>query len=177
MSAGAFGILARFDTPSDLLNAANAARDAGYRRFDTFTPFPVHSIDRAMGLRDTRLPWIALAMGALGLFAATALQGWAMGVAYPMITGGKPLFSLPAFVPIMFELTVLFAAFGAVFGMLWLNRLPALYHPLFKSKEFARVTRDGFFLAIESADPKFDAAGVRDFFRLHGAKNIEEIYE
>lgn len=177
MSAGLYGILARFDTPAGLLSAASAARDAGYRRFDTFTPFPVHGMERAMGLCDTRLPWIALAMGAVGLAAATGLQGWAMGVAYPMITGGKPLFSLPAFVPIMFELTVLFAAFGSAFGMLWLNRLPALYHPLFKSKEFARVTRDGFFLAIESADPKFDTAGVREFFRARGAKTVEEIYE
>ncbi len=177
MSAPAWGIVAVFETPAEILRAAEAVRDAGYRRFDVHTPFPVHHMDRAMGLRDTRLPWVILGMAVLGCATAVGLQGWAMGKGYPFILSGKPLFSLPAFVPIIFELTVLFAAFGAVFGMLAFNRLPALYHPLFKNRPFSRVARDGFFIVIESSDEKFKAEDVRKLFESLGAKEIEDVHD
>lgn len=173
----AWGTLAQFASPANAMDAAEILRNAGYRRFDVHSPFPIHHMEKSMGLRDTRLPWIILGMGAFGLAAAVGLQGWAMGTAYPFIVSGKPYFSLPAFVPIIFELTVLFSAFGAVFGMLAINRLPALHHPLFRNAAFSRATRDGFFVSVESGDPKYDMLALHHMMRHAGAVSIEEVYE
>ena len=152
-----FGLLAEYDTPTDLVKASRKIRDAGYERWDTYTPFPVHGIDQAMGIKMTRLPWLVLGAAATGLITAFALQSWTNAIDYPFLISGKPYLSIPANVPIYFELTVLFSAFAALFGMLALNNLPMPAHPLDLKKRFRRVTDDKFFLVVEARDPKFDA--------------------
>lgn len=156
-----FALVAEFDDVTSVKEAARRVRDAGYTRFDVYSPFPIHGIDRAMGIRSTRLPWIVLASGLTGLSCALLLQWWTNGVDYPFRISGKPLFGLPAAIPITFEVTVLFSAFAAFFGMLLLNRLPQHHHSIFEHGRFARASDDGFFLAVEAADPRFDATAVR----------------
>lgn len=170
-----WGLLAEFDSTYGLYHAAEKVRDAGFQKWDAHTPFPVHGLDDAMGLGPSKLPWITLAMALTGLAFSFSLQMWVATIQYPMVISGKPLASIPAFVPIMFELTVLFGAFGTVFGMLFLNRLPMLYHPLFTSERFDRVTDDKFFISIESTDSKFDAEKTEAFLRTIGAKHVEVI--
>ena len=152
------GYLAEFDSVEGILAAAEKVRDAGYRRWDTHTPFPVHGMDDAMGIRPTILPWLVLIGGVSGLLAGLVLQWYTMAWDYPMFISGKPLFSLPAFIPVIFECTIAGAAFTAVFGMLILNKLPMLYNPLFKSERFRRVTSDRFFVVIDATDRNFDEA-------------------
>ncbi len=170
-----YGVLARFETPGKLLRACEQVRDAGYTRWDAHTPFPVHGLDRAMGLKASVLPWIVLVLGLGGAAGAMLMQWWISAVAYPLVISGKPFFSWQAFVPVTFEIAVLLAALGAVFGMLGLNRLPMHHHPLFDSKEFARASDDGFFISVESWDPKFDAAQTRQLLESSGAAHIETI--
>ncbi|MCS6857668.1 MAG: DUF3341 domain-containing protein [Sandaracinaceae bacterium] len=169
--------LAEFETPAQVLKAAERVRDAGYRKWDVHTPFPIHGMDRAMGLPDSRLGWIVLACGLTGCFFALGLIWWANGVDYPLIIGGKAPFSLPSSVPVMFELTVLFSAFGAVLGMLGLNRLPMHHHPLFQSERFERATDDRFFISIEASDEKFDIEETRAFLESLSPSHIELIEE
>ncbi|RYF12496.1 MAG: DUF3341 domain-containing protein, partial [Oxalobacteraceae bacterium] len=138
------GVLAEFSQVDPLMRACKQVRDAGFTRWDAHTPFPVHGLDGAMGVRPTKLPWFILLSGLTGLSCAMALQYWTMAVDYPFRISGKPLFSLPAFVPVCFELTVLFSAFAAIFGCLGLSRLPNLFNPLFRSARFRRVTNDKF---------------------------------
>jgi hypothetical protein len=168
-----YGILAEFATPADLYHACERVRDAGFTRWDAHTPFPVHGLDRAMGLRRSPLPWIVLVMGLTGAGLGFLLQWWVHTTAYPLVISGKPLNAWPAFIPITFEVGVLFAALGAVFGMLGLNRLPMHYHPLFRSKVFERVTDDAFFISIESWDPRFDPSATRKLLESLGARNVE----
>lgn len=168
-------VLARFAGPRQLLNACTRLREAGYSRWDAHSPFPVHGLDRAMGLRQSPLPWIVLVLGLAGAAGGMLLQWWVAVRAYPLVISGKPLFSWPAFVPVTFELGVLFGALGAVFGMLGLNQLPTLHHPIFESVRFERVTDDGFFISVESGDPKFDPAGTREFLQGLGAEDVELI--
>lgn len=168
-----YGVLARFRDAESLFHACEQVRDAGYRRWDAHTPFPVHGLEKAMGLRSSKVPWIALAAGLTGAIGGFLLQAWVHTEAYPLIISGKPLFAWQAFVPVTFELGVLFAAFGAVLGMLGLNQLPMLWHPLFRSKLFERVSDDGLFVSIESWDPKFDATETVDFLRGLGAEEVE----
>jgi hypothetical protein len=150
------GYLAEFDTVDAILAAAEKVRDAGYRRWDTHTPFPVHGMDDAMGIRPTILPWLVAMGGVAGLLGGLALQVYTNSIDYQMFISGKPLVSLPAFIPVIFETTIAGAAFTAVFGMLVLNKLPMLYNPLFKSERFRRVTNDRFFVVIDATDPNFD---------------------
>ena len=150
------GILAEYDTPGELITASKKIRDAGFEKWDTYTPFPIHGIDPAMGIKMTRLPWVVLAAGLTGLTTAILLQWYANAFDYKFISSGKPFWSIPANVPIYFELTVLLSAFAALFGMLAMNNLPQPSHPLDLKKRFARVTDDRFFLLIEAADPRFD---------------------
>ncbi|MBK9387921.1 MAG: DUF3341 domain-containing protein [Planctomycetes bacterium] len=150
-----YGVIAEYKDVDSLVAAARKVRDAGYTRWDTHTPFPIHGIEGAMGFGMTRLPWFVLCCGLTGLTVAVLLQWWTNAVDYPFLISGKPLFALPPAIPICFELTVLFSAFGTFFGMLGLNKLPMLHHPLFEHEAFKRVTDDRFFLAIESQDPKF----------------------
>lgn len=168
-----FGLLAEFDTAAAIYHACEGVRDRGYTRWDAHTPFPVHGLDKAMGLKPTVLPWIVLLMGLSGATAGMALQWWTSAIDYPLIIAGKPLFSWQAFVPIMFELMVLFSALGCLFGMLGLNKLPQLYHSLFRSRRFQQVTDDKFFISIEAADPKFDQASTEALLRELGATHVE----
>ncbi len=168
-----FGALAEFATPAELYHACEGVRDAGYTRWDAHAPFPVHGLERAMGLKASRLPWIVLVMALGGAVAGMGLQGWVSTVAYPLVISGKPFFSWPAFVPVTFELGVLGGALGAVFGMFGMNQLPTLHHPLFGSKAFERASDDGFFISIESWDPRFDSSRTVDLLRRLGAKEVE----
>jgi len=167
-----FGILAEFKTPASILDAAGRAYAEGFRQFDCHTPFPVHGLDRAMGLAASKVPWLVLGGGLTGGSCGLLLQWWTSAVSYPLIIGGKPLFSYQAFVPVTFELTILLASFGAVFGMFALNRLPMFYHPIFRAPTFHRATDDRFFLSIEAKDPRFDVARTRQFLEAIGGENI-----
>jgi hypothetical protein len=168
-----YGILAGFATPADLSHACERVRDAGFTRWDAHSPFPVHGLAGAMGIRRSTLPWIVLGMGLLGAALGFVLQWWVHTTAYPLVISGKPYFAWPAYVPITFEVGVLFGALGAVFGMLGLNRLPMHYHPLFRSKVFERVTDDAFFISIESWDPRFDPSATGKLLESLGARSVE----
>ena len=168
-----YGTLAEFATPTDLYHACERVRDAGFTRWDAHSPFPVHGLERAMGLRRSPLPWIVLVMGVTGGLLGFALQWWVAASAYPLVISGKPFFSWPAFIPVTFELAVLFGALGAVFGMLGLNRLPMHHHPLFRSTAFDRVTDDAFFISIESWDPRFDPSATGTLLTSLGARSVE----
>lgn len=170
-----FGALARFGSPRDLYHACEHVRDAGYTRWDAHSPFPVHGLEKAMGLRPSKLPWLVLVAGLSGAGGAMLLQWWVHTTAYPLVISGKPFFSWPAFVPVTFEVGVLFAALAAVFGMLGINQLPMLFHPLFRSKSFESFSDDGFFISIESWDPRFDAERTVEFLRKIGASEVELI--
>ena len=168
-----YGIIAEFGTPSDLYQACERVRDAGFTRWDAHTPFPVHGLEKAMGLRRSPLPWIILVAGLTGAGLGFLLQVWVHASAAPLVISGKPFFSWPAFIPITFELGVLFAAFGAVLGMLGLNGLPMHHHPLFRSRVFERVTDDAFIISIESWDPRFDSTGTQKLLESLGARSVE----
>lgn len=166
-------MLAEFDTPATCLHAAEKVRDAGFTRFDVHTPFPVHGMDKAMGLKDSRLGWIVAAMALTGFTTAVSLITWANVISYPFVVGGKPPFSIPSYAPVCFELTVLLSAFGAVFGMLGLNRLPRHHHPIFESDRFRAATDDKFFVSVECADPKYDESRTRELLESAKATHIE----
>ncbi len=168
-----YGVLARFDSAKALYHACEKVRDAGYRKWDAHSPFPVHGLDDAMGMPASRLPWIVLVLGLSGAGGGMLLQWWVAVHGYPLVISGKPLFSWPAFVPVTFELGILFGAIGAVFGMLALNRLPMLYHPLFNSAQFEQFSDDKFFVSIEAWDPKFDGKSTVDFLKQIGSTHVE----
>ena len=170
------GLLAEFNDPESLMEASRKVRDAGYNRWDTHTPFPVHGIDEAMGIKYTILPWIVAACGLTGGTIAISMQYWMNAVDYPFLISGKPLFSIPACIPIMFELSVLLAAFGAFFGMLGLNQLPKLYNPIFKSDAFRRATNDRFFLSMDASDPKFSEIDTGEFVKSLNPNHVEEFW-
>lgn len=169
------GVLAEFENVTQLMRAARRVRDEGYTRWDCYTPFPVHGLNRAMGLHDTKLPWVVMLAGVAGTTTALLMQWWMNAVNYPLVIGGKPLFSLPANIPITFELTVLFAAICAFAGMFAFNDLPRFYHPTFRSERFRRVTTDRFFIAIESADERFDAGRTEELLRSVGSVHVERL--
>jgi hypothetical protein len=158
-----YGLLAEFAQPEDLMAAATAARAAGYRRMDAYTPFPVHGLSEAIGFHHTRLPVIVLIGGIVGAFLGFGLQYWYETQHYLMNVGGRPHNSWPSFVVITFETTILCAAISAVLGMLALNGLPQPYHPLFNVPSFELASRSHFFLCIEARDPKFDFDETRRF--------------
>lgn len=172
-----YGLIVEFEDVPNLVAAAKQVRDQGFQNWDAHTPFPVHGLDDAMGIRGTRLPWIVLAGGATGLALATLMQWWMNAVNYPFYISGKPLFGIPANIPIMFELTVLFSAFSVFFGMWGLNGMPHLYHPLFTSHRFRRATQDRFFIVVEARDPKFQLDKTREFLASLGGNVVEEINE
>ncbi len=172
-----YGLLAEFADPGALLHAAQEVRKAGYKHFDTHSPFPIHGMDRAMGLGQSKVGYITLAGGAAGLLTATLLQWWTSAVDYPINISGKPFFAIEPSVPIMFELTVLFSAIAAVAGMLALNGLPRPYNPLFYSRRFARVSDDAFFLHVAASDARFDMGQTRKLLEDAGALHVEEIQD
>jgi molybdopterin-containing oxidoreductase family membrane subunit len=169
------GLMAEFASAPALLKAAVAVRDAGYTKWDAHTPHPVHGLDHAMGVKPTPLPWIVFIAGATGAAVGLGLQWFTNALDYPLLVSGKPFFSLPANIPVVFELTILFASIGAVLGMLGLNRLPELYHALFTRPRFRRASDDRFFIWIEAADQKYDAAGAAALLRAHGAATVETV--
>src|SRR5580658_248235 len=173
-------LLAEFDSASAVLHAAEHVRDAGYVRWDTHTPFPVHGMDRAMGLKESRLGWIVIAFALTGLSGAFVMMHWMNGVDYPTIVGDKPggaPGTLPSMVPIMFELTILLSAFGAVIGMLFLNRLPRHNHSVFESERFRSASDHRFFISIEAEDPKFDVDRTRVLLEGAHASYVEVVEE
>lgn len=171
-----YGVLAEFESAAALFHACELVRDAGYTRWDSHSPFPVHGIEKAMGVKPSKLPWIVVVMALVGGIGGFGLQAWINLEAYPMVISAKPYLSWPAFIPVTFELTVLLSAFGAVFGMLGLNKLPQLYHALFHSQRFARATDDRFFISIEAADPKFARGTTQTLLQKAGAVFVEEVH-
>lgn len=170
-----YGLVAEFDTPESLIEAAEKARIEGYKKMDAYTPFPVHGLSEAIGFHDVRMPWLIFAGGLLGGTTGYTLQWYTLIVDYTMNVGGKPLNSIPSFVPITFECTILFAALTAVFGMIALNRLPQPYHSIFNAPGFDRASQDRFFLAIESVDKKYDAEGTREFLSGLSPLSVNEV--
>ncbi len=177
MAEKLFGIMAEFDTATELVDAARQVRDAGYTKTDAFSPFPLHEIDEALGIKRSILPYLILCGGLTGLFSGFALEYFVHVYDFPIIVGGRPHFSLPAFIPPAYELTILFSSFTAVFGMLFLNGLPRPYHPVFNVPRFALATREKFFLLIESEDDKYDEAETRAFMETLGAQEVFDVEE
>lgn len=170
-----YGMVARFADGEAMLKAAHKVREAGYTATDGFSPIPVHGLTEALGIRKSRLAALIFCGGLTGGLGALAFQTWVSINAYPHIVSGRPLFSWPSFVPVIFEGTVLLSAFAAVFGMLIRNRLPEPHHPVFNTPAFERATTDGFFLAIESSDPKYNTAATRSLLKGAGALDVNEI--
>lgn len=170
-----YSVLAEFGSPAELLCAAEKVREAGYQKFDCHSPFPIHGMDTAMGLKRSKVGYIAGICGLCGGAFAMWLQWWTSTVDYPIVISGKPLFSFPAYIIVTFGLTILCAALGAVIGMLHLNRLPQWFHGLFYSESFKRFSDDAFFVSIDADDSKFDADRVRVFLESIGGRNLEVI--
>jgi len=172
--AGArYGLVAEFASPAVLYRACESVRDAGYKRWDAHTPFPVHGLERAMGLSRSKLPWIVFVLAMGGACAGFLLQTWVHSFEYPSVISGKPLFAWPAYIPVTFELAVLGGALGAVLGMFALNRLPRHHHPVFASRGFERASDDRFFISIEALDERFDPTATPELLRRSGAARLE----
>ncbi len=175
------GLLARFDGPLELIDACEKTREAGYTKFDAYSPFPVHGIDPAIGIKRSKLPFFILAVGLTGMCVGLGMQWYfnasesfvGMFSGYPFLISGKPQFSLPANIPVTFEVIVLSSAFAALLGMFALNKLPRLSNPLFGVKGFDRVTNDSFFICIENEDPKFNASSTTSELENWGATDVE----
>lgn len=170
-----YGLIAEFERADALIAAARQAREAGYTRMDAYSPYPVEGLADALGFKGTMVPTIVLIGGIVGCIGGFLMQYWLSGSYYPINVGGRPLNSWPSFIPITFELTVLVAGLSAVLGMLALNGLPQPYHPVFNVERFALASRDRFFLAIESRDPKFDVETTRTFLEGLGAKEVSDV--
>ncbi|MEW5794792.1 MAG: DUF3341 domain-containing protein [Candidatus Zixiibacteriota bacterium] len=170
-----YSVLAEFATSGELLKAAEKVRDAGYRKFDCHSPFPIHGMDAAMGLPRSKVGYIAGISGLCGGLFGMWMQWWTSSVDYPVVISGKPYFSFQAFIIVTFGLTILGAALGAVVGMLFLNRLPQWFHGNFYSENFKRFSDDAFIISIESDDPNFEPERVRKFFETIGGRNIEVV--
>ena len=167
--------MAEFDNPTSLLDATSRAYREGYRRMDAYTPFPVEGLSEALDFRRTRVPLIVLLGGLVGCFGGFFLQYYIAAIYWPIIVGGRPFNSWPAFIPVTFELTVLCAALSAFLGMLALNGLPQPHHPVFNAPRFEMASRDRFFLCIEADDPRFDPAETRRFLESLGAREVSDV--
>ena len=170
-----YGIMAEFDNPTHLVAAARRTYEAGYRRINGYSPYPIEELSEAIGFTHTHLPLIVLIGGILGGLGGFFMQYWIEVINYPLNVGGKPYNSWPAFIAITFETTVLCAAFAAVLGMLVLNKLPQPYHPVFNAPSFALATRDRFFLVVESNDPKFDHDATFAFMKSLDAQEVSDV--
>ena len=169
-----YGLMAEFDTAAELVDAARAVRDAGFKRTDAFSPFPIHEMDEALGIKRSILPLLVFFGGITGLMLGIGLQVFVHYIDYPLNIGGRPDLSWISFVPPAYELTILLAGFTAVFGMLFLNGLPRPYHPVFNVPRFALATREKFFLLIESADEKYDYDETKQFLQ---SLNPQEVFD
>ena len=160
---GIYGLLAEFDGPQALLDAAHRVRAAGYTKTDAYSPFPIHGLAEALGFRERAVAPIVFLGGLTGALAGYGLEYWTQVIDYPMNIGGRPYHSWVSFIPPAFETTILFGAFAAVLGMLALNGLPHPYHPVFNAERFHLASREAFFLGIEAADPLYDTEKTRAF--------------
>jgi len=172
MSEEIFGIMAEFKTPHDIYEASAKLRDAGFKKWDTFTPFPVHGLEKQMGIGRSHVPWIVLLGGITGFFTGVAFTWYMNGFDYPLVVGGKPYWSIIFPFPVLYECTILFSAFGAFFGQFLLNGLPRHYHPVFNSEQFERSSDNAFVVVIEAADPLYDESKTRALLEQVGAYNI-----
>jgi hypothetical protein len=170
-----YGMMAEFDTPVALVEAAKRTYQAGYKRIDTYTPFPVEGLAEQIGFHRDEVPLVVLIGGIVGGLTGYLMQYWMSAVAYPLNIGGKPYHSWPAFIVITFEMTILFAGISAVFGMLALNGLPMPYHPVFNVPRFTRASRDRFFLVVFSSDVKYDPAATRQFLESLDPRSVSEV--
>jgi hypothetical protein len=170
-----FGLLAEFDSASHLVEAARRVRDEGYRKTDAYSPFPVEGLDEALGVRQTRLPYLVLIGGLIGAGGGYFMQWYSAVIDYPFNVGGRPFHSWPMFIPITFELTILTAALFAVLAVLGLNGLPMPYHPVFNVPRFALASRDRFFLCVEAADPKFHLDETRRLLESLSPREVNEV--
>ena len=176
-AAKPYGIIAEYDNAADVLHAAEKVRDAGFHKWDVFTPFPIHGMDRAMGLKNSKVGWFSFLGGVTGYTSGMVMIWWMNAYDYPILVGGKPMFSPHGAFPPSYELTILLGAFGSLFGMLFLNRLPRLHHPLLKHKRFALASHDKFFVVIETADAKYSETETRKLLEGTGSKHIEMVEE
>ena len=172
-----YGLIAEFETPAGVMHAAEKVRDTGFRQWDVFTPYPVHGMDRAMGLKNSKVGWFSFLGGVTGYTTGMLLIWFTNAFDYPILVGGKPMFSPFSAFPPSYDLTILLGAFGALFGMLFLNRLPRLHHPLLKHRQFALATHDRFFLVIETADPRYRETETRGLLESLGSTRIELVEE
>ena len=170
-----YGIMAEFDSPSDLVAAARRTYEAGYQKIDAYSPFPIEELAEAIGFHSNAVPLVVLIGGLIGCLSGYALQYWISVITYPINVGGRPLHSWPAFIVVTFEMTILFAGLAAVLGMLALNGLPMPYHPVFNVPRFAFATKDRFFLMIFSTDPKFNPVDTRRFLEGLSPRSISEV--
>ncbi len=175
MAAQPYGLIATFDKTPDVYHAAELVRDAGYRNWDVITPFPVHGLDKAMGLKRSIVPRISLVGGLTGFTTGMTMIWWTGAYDYKLVVGGKPFFSPMFAFPVSYELTILFTAFATIIGMFVVNGLPMHYHPVLKYDQIRRGMDDQFFVVIEARDPRFNAANTRALLEKAGGKNITEI--
>ena len=172
-----FGLGAEFSSARALLEAAKKIHSLGFRKWDVYSPFPIHGMDHAMGFKRSRVSLFSLIGGCTGLSVAFILIYYTSAINYPLIVQGKPYFALEPSLPIFFELTILLTAFGTVLGLLLLTLLPRLHHPVFNWDRFQRATDDGFFLVLESTDPRFDTTSSRQLLQGIGGLHITEIFQ
>ena len=172
---GTFGLVAEFGTPEEILNAAEQAKFAGYKKMDAYTPFPVHGLSDAIGFRENIMPYMIFFAGLFGVACGFTLLWYTATVDYPLNVGGKPFNSLPSFMPISFEQIVFWSAFTATFGMLAMNKLPQPYHSIFNTPGFERASQDRFFLGIEFEDPLYDSDKTRKFLETLNPIAINEV--
>ncbi|HXX27767.1 MAG TPA: DUF3341 domain-containing protein [Terriglobales bacterium] len=170
-----YGLMAEFDSPTDLVVAARKTHAAGYQKIDAYSPFPVEELAEAIGFHRNSVPLVVLVGGILGCVSGYLMQWWIATVSYPVNVGGRPYHSAPAFIVVTFEMTILFAVLFAVFGMLALNGLPMPYHPVFNIARFRFATKDRFFLIVFSSDPKYTSTGTRAFLESLAPRSISEV--
>src|SRR6266481_2399850 len=175
MSQPIYGLMAEFETPTELVHAAKGAYSAGYRNMDAYTPYPLEEAAEAIGAHHNRVSLIVLVGAMLGMIGGYSLEYWVSAIAYPLNVGGKPFHSWPAFIPVTFECTILGASLAAVLGMLALNGLPMPHHPVFNVSRFALASRNRFFLCIEARDPKFDIERTRGFLEALGPREVTTV--
>jgi hypothetical protein len=170
-----YGLMAEFDSATDLVAAAHRTREAGYKKMDAYSPFPVEGLAEAVGFHHDEVALVVLIGGLIGGLSGYGMQYWISAISYPLNIGGKPYHSWPSFIIVTFEMTILFAGIAAVFGMLALNGLPMPNHPVFNVPRFALATKDRFFLIVFSSDPKYDGAGTRQFLEGLKPRSLSEV--